>query len=275
MKALSDTLQAMKLPEGSAKGPPLGSTMTAGLPTILQRQNPLTESQLMAIASETLRGGFSLTFEKRTKFGPKTIDGVVFQNEPIGEENAQWLVADFVPNCQIPLINAALAMSPKECTLKHLLHLAIHKKFGSSEEDRAVMLKDYTDALEGVPEFILYTVCKHYWTKDKRPFMPFVAEIRETCDLLQQAFENKRKPAKMLEQHVVRPQPCYDTDKNDPRRKAWCDFLNGLGKENCKVDYDNAKLYSNYALERWAVGYGFGKEPEIAPKTDSVVEPKA
>lgn len=141
------------------------------------------------------------------------------------------LSVEFLDDCSLPMLNAALAISPSSACLKHLTHLAMHKKVGSGDKDRAVMLVDYVAALGNFPEFIFAEVCRHYRENDWRPFLPFIGEMKEACVLLQEAFERARNPAPRLAA-PEKPKPprradlnWKDLDARDWLRCHWDEYI--------------------------------------------------
>ena len=204
MKQLGDTLKAMTPPktaDNMPKEPSRGLTADGGRLIISQpphRGKALTESQITEIASQTLRAPFKLNSISKPKYG-RMIDGYWEPNALSGEfESCMEISADFIDNCPLPMLNAALALSPPQACLKHVTHLVLHKKVGSGDHDRAILISDYVSALSGFPEFIFAEVCRHYRENDRRPFLPFIGEMKEACELLQAAFERARNPAPRL-----------------------------------------------------------------------------
>lgn len=257
MKALGDTLQAMKLPEDSAKEPPRGLTTTAGHSITVRRERALTLEQLTEIALRLLTKPPRLTLTEMTKYGRKSIEGAIYENEPIGSEIVVVAELDFLPDCPANMLNAAMAISPRSAVTNHITRLAAHKKFfGSSEKDRPLLLADYATALESFPEFVIFSVCRHYWENDRRPFVPFIDELREACEAMVRALDDRRNP-KIEKQE--RPKMAAMREEETPHgkdaRRALCIFL----VEKGEPDYFNQiRLMSNYDLERFAASkYGW------------------
>lgn len=109
-------------------------------------------------------------------------------------------VIDFKPEMKKDMLLAAIENSPKEACVRHIAHLTLHKKFGSGDHDRAILLNDYVRALQGFPEFVLYQICRFYWESDKRPFVPFIGEIKEACTIFEKALRDQYE-------RMTRPQP--------------------------------------------------------------------
>ena len=188
MQALSDTLEAMKLNEATPKAPQHGSTMTAGPSNtqlaIQERKQDLTEDQLTQISSSVLAAPFTMTLSKRNKLGRQMIEGQWVDGCVVGEESVLEIDVRFVANPPVAMLNAALALSPSTACLKHLMHLALHKRVGTDQKQLTILLADYISALSGFPEFVIWQVCSHYWTNDPRPFLPFIAEMKDACEAL-------------------------------------------------------------------------------------------
>ena len=158
---------------------------------IQPRSRSLTERELTEIASQTLQTPFSITSEEKKIYGRKLITdeyGESFaENQFLGTEAGIDCIVDIKPNAPRNILQEALKASPKEACVKHLAHLTMHKKFGSTDTDRKIMLNDYVNGLAGYPEFVLHQVCKHYWQHDRRPFVPFIAEMKEACEIFTDA----------------------------------------------------------------------------------------
>ena len=182
------------------------------------RSAPLTETQLTEIAFQTLQMPLEISYEKKKVYGRKQVsdgngDSYFVDHEPVGEENVCVVLTKFRENASLSYLRAALALSPKESTLRHLTRLAIHKKFGSNDADRAILLSDYVTALSDIPEFILFMICKNYWENDRRPFIPFIGEIRSACITLMEMFLtelNSPKENKTMIETEKKPQITAD-----------------------------------------------------------------
>ena len=164
----------------------------------------------------------------------------------------------FVENPSVPMLNAALAQSPRPAYASHITRLALHKKMGSGEADRAVLLVDYADALSQYPEFIVYLVCRNYWENDRRPFVPFIDEIKEACGILRDQFEAIRNP-KLLLKNMKPVCEIYHSPKDNPIRQKLCDFLIEQGEPDY---FEQERFWSNYDLEKLAKSKGYGKAEE-------------
>ena len=230
MQPLSEVLKntALKPQEDSKKQSTqqLGSTNADGRTNIAlsfpRRERALTENQVTEIASRTLRAPFKLNSISKPKYG-RMIDGYWEPNALSGEfETCMEISIDFVDNCPIPMLKAALALSPPQACLKHVTHLVLHKKVGSSDQDRAILISDYVTALANVPEFIFAEVCRHYRENDRRPFMPFIAEFKDSCRLLQEAFERElNPPARLAPREAPKPLKRADLHWKDLDARHW------------------------------------------------------
>ena len=196
MKSLSEALENTlnTLPEktkSTSNTRQLGSTEDVGQIACLHRDTPLTEKRLMEIASQMLRQPFSITYEEKTIYGRKKITdeyGEYWADEqPLGKQEVIDCVIDLIP--EKSALADTLKISAKEAYVKHLTHLLMHKKFGSTNQDRPVMLADYVKALENFPEFVVYQVCRFYWEHDRRPFVPFMGEMADACQIFTDAIK--------------------------------------------------------------------------------------
>lgn len=259
MKALSDTLNTTLRTLGSPKGLQHGLTIQDGQ-TGQSRPQPLMANQLTAIASHVLHRGFEIVSEEKPKYLETS-----HSEDPkiVGTQTVIDVIADLNQDCSVAMLQSALMVSPREAVLKHLTHLAIHKKMGSSEADRSVLLADYVSALKDYPEYVIYEVCKHYWENDRRPFLPFIGEMKEACEIFRTAVERllKNKTQKTIGEKSTPKNVFYKSEKDNPIRREICDFLISQGKPDY---FEKDRFWSNYDLERNAMLLGWAKSSSKA-----------
>lgn len=274
MKALGDILPAMKSPEDSQKEQRHGLMTTGGALTIAphNRESPLTQEQLTEIASRVLTRPLKVTSTERTKYGRKLIEGQWFDNEPIGTEIVASIEMDLRGDCPAKFLNAALAMSPRSASTNHITRLAAHKKFfGSSDKDRPVLLVDYAIALAEFPEFVVFSVCRHFWENDKRPFVPFIAELREACELMTAKLEGAKNPQiENQQEQKMRAQTEEQSAIGKEFRRTMCNFLVEKGEPDY---YEQTRMMSNYQLERLAIVKHGWKNPNDSDERDKQHSP--
>lgn len=126
----------------------------------------------------------------------------------------------------------------------------MHKKFGTSQQEIAVKLVDYANALKDFPEFVVFEVCKFYWESDKRPFVPFIAEMKSACEVFHNALKGYVEK-KELGKPVTKPD-FYKSPTDNPVRRELCDYLLGQGEPDY---FDQTRLWSNYDLEKRVDGW--------------------
>jgi hypothetical protein len=265
MKQLSDTLAAMRSNGDLSKNPQTGSMTKRGEILRAPRNQPLTQKQLTAIAFNALRSGFEIILEEKQLFSPE--NHFDEQSKQTGSGTKIDIIADINPNCPENIIISALTVSPPESYLKHLSHLAMHKKFGSNDMDRAVLLTDYVSSLATFPEFIVFMVCRHYWENDRRPFLPFIGEIKEACQLFKSVLERElaRKKQPILIGTENKPVSNYYEDPlKNPIRRHLCDFLVQQGKPDY---FTQSRFWSNYDLEKEALRFGWEDSISIPVKS--------
>lgn len=248
MQQLSNILPAAMSSVVLQKERPLGSTTMVGNTNLTPiRANPLTADQLMAIQSRVLRQPLSIKYGERKIYGRKRVSDefgeYYLENQPIGTEVAVDCVVDVLPNAPDAMLQSALMLSPKEAYAKHFAHLMLHKKFGSTDQDRAVMMADYIQVLQAFPEFIVYSILKHYWENDKRPFVPYIAEIREACDLVQKSLSRAhaaaKEPLKIVKQESPKPEPAKElTAEEKSEESAKIHALVEQALKNCSEGND-------------------------------------
>jgi hypothetical protein len=222
MLALSDILPAVTCNAVMPKEPNPGLMTMAGRTNQLieARNTPLTENQLTAIASHVLRQPFAIICEDRKIYGRKRFtdeNGEYWLDEQvIGTKVTVDCVVDARPEVSKAMLLSALRISPPLACLTHLTHLAMHKKFGTTDQDRTIMLNDYVCALQGFPEFVIYKVCEHYWENDKRPFVPFIDEIKQGCQVFQAALQRLLNIAENKDQLQITKQQAQK-----PKEQPW------------------------------------------------------
>jgi hypothetical protein len=269
MQALSDTLEAMKLNEGLPKEPQHGLTMTGGALTIAPREQPLTENNLTAIASRLLLGSPAVRFTKKKRYGRKLLKDEYgaygIENEPVGEEDSAEIDIVYRDGLKREVLEAALRASPPQATLGHLTRLAVHKRLGSGDQDRAILLNDYTEALRAYPDFVVYVACRSLWETTESPFYPKIKQISDLCEMIYQSFTamlRNLKDQKTIDAPVKRGKydksQWYESPKDNPLRRDLCDFLVGKGEPDY---FEMTMAYSNYQLEIIACNkFGYRKE---------------
>ena len=145
-----------------------------------------------------LHGALEICYEKKATYGRKLIEGVWYEDQRIGEKVEIDLVIKWAEvtnhDALVAMLRSALVVSPPEACLQHLTHLCLHKRLGSNDADRAVLLVDYVKALAGVPEFVMFTICRTYWENDprdmhRRPFVPSIDELNDACRVLTESLE--------------------------------------------------------------------------------------
>lgn len=170
-------------------------------------------------------------------------------NEAVGEEDdidVQILLRD---NLTQELIDSVLRSSPAAATMNHLQRLAMHKRLGSSDQDRGVRLHDCAIALRPYSDVVVYLACKAFWETSKKEFFPQIGEIAAVCEILQRYFTELR--SRMIGLMPPKPSPRTREEESDlgkRRRREVCDFLIDKGEE----DYYERITNSNYFLETMA-----------------------
>lgn len=193
MQPLSDILPAVMSGAATPREPKHGLTTMDGRTNQLQqiRPTPLMENQLTEIQSQLLSTPFEITSEQKKIYGKKKFtdeNGEYWLDDQLlGTQDGIDCVVNVKKDVPRKIIQSALLVSPQEAYLTHLGHLTLHKKFGSTVEDRTIMLNDYLQGLCCYPEFVVYQVCKHYWQNDRRPFVPFIPEMKEACQIFTDA----------------------------------------------------------------------------------------
>lgn len=255
MQHVGNTLKAMKSPEDLQREQQLGS-MTTDL-TIAQslRETGLTQSQLATIHSKLLRATPAISSRREKIYGRKKSSDefgeFIIDNAFIGEQDVFEVALLLEPNHTPRVIEAAHRRSPTDAYISHLNHLALHKIFGSSIQDKSILLHDYASALSQFPEFIVWLSCKFFWEKDQNKFFPKIAEVVNLCEKM--LAEIPPLPSAQLTHTPKPPKPCAvreeDSDIGKSKREELIDFMKSKGNED---DYSNLSFYSNYSLEQIA-----------------------
>ena len=185
-----------------------GTTRSLPARAVPRREHPLTESQLTEISSKTLMRPPAITSETVTRYGRKLVrdgaDAYYVEGEPVGEETRLSVRCDFLRECSLPMLNAALALNAGVDVYRgHIKRLAAHKRLGDTVAQTGIKLVDYAEALSVFPEFVMATVCRHYWENDRRPFVPFIDEMKEACRNMQMRLEAQK--AAMTAPEVTAP----------------------------------------------------------------------
>lgn len=268
MQQLGDTLNAMMSNEASQKEPQLGLTTTDGRTSIEPRRAPLTESQLTQIASKLLRQAPAICFEKKKKYGRKTVsdDQGTYELDDmvIGEEECVDITFFLNRPLDKKLVESALRNSPPSTVLAHLTRLSLHKRLGSTDQDRQILLHDYADALREFSEFTVFSVCKAFWEDSRSGFYPKIVELREACEAVTAVLKREYNQLQ-LDAPAPKPKAMREEDSRGgkARRAHLLEFISSKGKELEGV----SDLYpSNYSLEGTARGLGWqGYPPDVCP----------
>lgn len=261
MEKLSEVLQNMP---NTASGKTISTSNTrqhglmedAGRTNCLvQRPQPLTENELTLIASRLLAKPLTVTSTKKKIYGPKTFSdehgSYVIENQPIGEEDGFEVSLSFFQNPDRKIVESALRHSPPHAATKHLMRLAVHKRLGSSDEDRAILLHDYAEALRGYSDFVVFMACKCFWENDASGFYPKIITLQSICEEIHQAILAAHrqlidgKPSKPAPNRYDKSQYFLDP-KDNPLRRTLCDFLIAKGDED---HFEDTVMWSNYYLE--------------------------
>lgn len=245
MKSLSQALENTPStsietapPTNSQNSLQVGSTQGAGMTNIQPRQAPLQESELTKIHSRLLLKTPLLSTVKKKTYG---IEG----NEPVGEEDALDVQVLLRDNLSQEWIDSALRMSPISATIGHLKRLAMHKRLGSSDSDRSILLHDYSDALKPYSDFTVYLACKIFWERDKSNFFPRVKELSEVCEILRGFFTSLRENIVSLAPPKETPRvKAEESDQGKQDRRSICGHIIDAGGPDYFYD-----PISNYRLE--------------------------
>ena len=254
MQPLSNILPQAMSNADLPKEPQLGLMTTDGTTSLViqPRTQPLTENELTVIASKTLLRSPVLYLTKKKIYGRKEIDGYWYEDQLIGEEDEIDVSIPFRLDITTQIAESALRSSPPQASLAHLTRLSMHKRLGSSDTDRAVLLHDYAEALRPFSDFIVFLACRCLWESDENPFYPKIKPIARLCELLQNSFErvlNSSRNQKTISSYKAPPKfdksQYYATPQDNTIRRVLCDFLIEKGEP----DYFNSRSDSNYQLE--------------------------
>ena len=175
------------------------------------------------------------------------------------------------------LIEAALRASPGSATIDHLKRLAMHKRLGSNDAERAILLNDYAEALLPYSDFVVYLACKMLWENTENEFYPKIKTIREICETLHRDFSGRM--ARLSDQKAVAAPPRRspavreeDSERGKIARRQLCDFLISKGKPDY---YDQVRFWSNYDLEKEAAYHGYGKDAGPVAASERKADAKA
>ena len=273
MKSLSQTVENIittaTAPNAIQNTSSPGSISGDGRMSILiqSRNKPLMENELTQIASKLLRKMPVLSSTKRKIYGQKTLiddygSSYVVDDEPIGEEDCYELSILVHEKIDAKVIESALRASPPSATLSHLQRLAMHKRLGSSDTDRGVLLHDYAEALRPYSEFVIYVACKSLWEGDDSPFYPKIKPLVELCEQIHLSFTALHANAGLIAAPAKAPrlQREENTQRGQDERRAICDFLVSKGEP----DWYKSHSYSNYQLELLAGKHGWNRPTSSA-----------
>lgn len=167
---------------------------------------------------------------KRKIYGRKTLHdeygSYEVDNEPVGEEEYLDVLLPVNTSSDGRWLEAALRIGQPKSILPHLLRLSIHKRLGSSDEDRAVLINDYAEALSVYPEFVVYLACRSIWENDESPFCPKIKMIKDLCE----AITHKLKPAKKQEAKAITKKEEEWRPPTEEEKQAVSDMINNLTK---------------------------------------------
>lgn len=284
MKPLSQVLENSSITseqsEQSPNSPHMqqhGSTPSDGRTSLslAPRDKPLTEKQLTGIASSVLLKPSAIITETKKIYGrkecidefghPYTVD-----NDVIGEQTVTDITLSIAKDVKQSWLESALRPSPVQGIIAPLTHLSLHKRLGSTDQDRAILLRDYIEALKVYPEFVVWLVCKAFWNDNASNFFPKIVALKTLCDTVERAFRRelptaqieKPKPQKRLREE--------ESEQGKIVRRKLCDFLVNRGEPD---HFEQDRLYSNYQLEglcaskyRWRIGDPI--PPAVAARED-------
>lgn len=271
MQPLSATLNQMKSPEDLPKEPSRGLTPSGGGLAISPRNSPLTEGELTSIASKLLLRQPIGTLQSRKKYGRKLVEGIWFDDMPIGDEQVFEISFPLREKLPLELLQSALRQSPPSATIQHLTHLAAHKRLGSGTADRSMLFVDYTSALRGFSDFVIYIVCKCVWEGSPEAFFPKISVMNDLCCSIQASLTRRlNEVAGTLP--PPKPKAVYfkeeDTEAGQKRRREMCDYLVSVGRP----DPFDEKMTSNYHIEGLAKCFGWGKDQQNPPAPNPASE---
>lgn len=221
MKALSDTLQAMKLPEALPKEPKHGSTMLdghsiTGLPTSLNQLSQMASTDidealraaLKSLSTLVVGSKKSSIFKGDEFIGVEEIPflegGEIDEAKPI----TRWLEATSTP--------AAATFISQEI---HKLALSTAKR-SDGEADYALQIGVYIADLAQYPQDVIAWACSE--SRRSCKFFPVVKELRDLCD---ERMKYRRRLLSLLTaaQRSPIPQIEKSPDRQDTPRAQWND----------------------------------------------------
>lgn len=283
MQKLSKVLDATPFTSGTALSknnssntPPPGSMADAGTTNIqlAPRTKPLSEAEHTAIASSLLQSPCEIFTETKKIYGRKQLTDESGQpyfaeGQVIGEEQTTDITLSLNPNIKKSWLESALRPAPIHGITGALTHLMLHKRLGSNDQDRKILLRDYVEAMRGYPEFVVWLVCKTFWQDNTSNFFPKIAELRKCCDAIEQKLRRECGQALSIEQKPKEPprKREEESDRGREDRRKLCDFFVNRGE----VDYfDQHRTYSNYQLEcRASAKYGWRLGDPMPPPISS------
>ncbi len=113
----------------------------------------------------------------------------------------------FVSQPSIPMLRAALVVSPPAAVMAHIQRLSLHKVLGSKSADRAVLLNDYVERLKGFAEFAVFLACKHFWENDPSDFVPKLGKLAACVEEIESELRWKLKCLLNPPKELPKPEP--------------------------------------------------------------------
>ena len=259
-QVLNDTLNTQReQPKDTLSHPTNGSLVVTGQTNIATatRQNPLTESQLTQIQSNLLLGLPSITFERKMKYGRKVsrdeFGEVVDPHGVIGEEEHAVVKIDFAKTFPENMLVSALRPSPVEGTMKHLARLFLHKRLGSTPEDRAILTNDYAERLRNYPEFCVYLACRYFWENSESDFAPNLGKLVSLVEGITDCFHEMARARADKPLPYSKPKQIEKSDARQNRAKSawaaqdWQDHI-GDAEHMVKLAEQNPTVFN---AEEW------------------------
>lgn len=260
-KVLADTLRSHMEPRSvSSSLPTVGSVTVTGTMSTLPSQRPenLTESQLTAIQSKLLQQMPSVTLSSRKKYGKKLVKdeyGQPFldENAVVGTEEYAEVGLCCLDSVSDAILVSALRPSPVNGCVAHLTRLALHKRLGSTPEDRTLLLNDYGENLRNYPEFAIYLACRWFWENDDSDFAPNLGKLRAVVEgITDRLYEFQRRranPPKLAHNPLREQKPLH---RNEKPRSAWTaqDWQDHVGDANKMVRLAEANP-EYFNVEEW------------------------
>lgn len=222
-------------------------TTNSQLPALAARENPLTDAQLTQIASAVLLKLPVISSMKKPVYEKKMMrneDGNDYLiDQMVSYENQLILSLDLKQNITPSFIKSALRHSPPSASITHLTRLAVHKRMGSTDADRSLLLHDFAVALAEFSEFVVFLACKTCWENSESGFYPTIKVLRDICAQIDGTMNRAllAPPEPKTEQRRVREE---DTTRGQDTRRKICDEILALGGED-----EFGGIQSNYQLE--------------------------